>query len=45
MSVFIDGETDRCSRGEDINFQLLGFSVYGQVSGEKWLDDNLQVVD
>ena len=28
----VDGETDQCSRAEDINFELIGFSVYGQVS-------------
>ncbi len=31
VHVTVDGETDLCSRGEDINFQLLGFSVFGQV--------------
>lgn len=45
MSVVVDGETDRCSKGEDINFQLLGFSVYGQVSGLKVFDNKFfQVV-
>ena len=29
--VKVDGKTDQCSRGEDIDFELLGFSVYGQV--------------
>ena len=29
--VEVDGETDQCSRGEDINFQFLGFSVLGKV--------------
>ncbi|XP_064407676.1 BOS complex subunit NOMO1-like isoform X2 [Halichondria panicea] len=34
VHVTVDGETDLCSRGEDINFQLLGFSVFGQVVGD-----------
>lgn len=28
----VDGTTDQCSRGEDIDFELVGFSVFGQVS-------------
>ena len=31
VALVVDGETDLCSRGEDVNFELLGFSVYGQV--------------
>ena len=31
MDVMIDGTTDPCSRGEDINFQFTGFDVHGQV--------------
>ena len=30
----VDGETDKCSRAEDINFEMIGFSVYGQVSAD-----------
>ena len=32
VSLVVDGETDQCSRGEDINFNHVGFSVYGQVN-------------
>ena len=28
----VDGTTDQCSRGEDVDFELVGFSVFGQVS-------------
>ena len=31
MSLQVDGENDQCSRAEDINFELIGFSIYGQV--------------
>jgi hypothetical protein len=31
VSLVVDGKTDQCSRGEDINFNHVGFSVYGQV--------------
>ena len=27
----VDGTNDQCSRGEDIDFELVGFSVHGQV--------------
>jgi len=29
--LMVDGTNDQCSRGEDIDFELVGFSVYGQV--------------
>jgi len=29
--LVVDGMNDQCSRGEDIDFELVGFSVYGQV--------------
>ena len=32
VSLVVDGKTDQCSRGEDINFNHIGFSVYGQVN-------------
>ena len=32
VSLVVDGKTDQCSRGEDINFNHVGFSVYGQVN-------------
>ena len=31
MELLIDGTNDRCSRGEDINFQFTGFGVVGKV--------------
>ena len=31
MTLKVDGETDKCSRAEDINFEMIGFSVFGQV--------------
>ena len=31
VHLMVDGETDVCSRSQDINFDLLGFTVYGQV--------------
>lgn len=31
VSLMVDGTTDQCSRGEDIDFELVGFSVFGQV--------------
>ena len=31
VSLLVDGATDQCSRGEDIDFELVGFSVFGQV--------------
>ncbi|KAL5494365.1 hypothetical protein EMCRGX_G015685 [Ephydatia muelleri] len=31
VHLTVDGETDVCSRSQDINFDLLGFTVYGQV--------------
>ena len=31
VALKVDGGTDQCSRGEDINFEFLWFSVYGQV--------------
>lgn len=31
VSLMVDGATDQCSRGEDIDFELVGFSVFGQV--------------
>ena len=31
VSLKVDGETDQCSRAEDINFEIIGFSIYGQV--------------
>jgi hypothetical protein len=30
-SINFDGETDTCSRGEDVNFEFKGFSVMGKV--------------
>lgn len=32
VALVVDGKTDVCSQGEDINFDLLGFSIHGQVS-------------
>ena len=32
VHLMVDGETDVCSRSQDINFDLLGFTVYGQVT-------------
>ncbi|PIK34154.1 putative nodal modulator 1 [Apostichopus japonicus] len=34
VSVDIDGETDKCSRGEDINFRFIGFTVKGKVTNK-----------
>ena len=31
VALVVDGKTDQCSRGDDINFNHVGFSVYGQV--------------
>ncbi len=31
VHLSVDGKTDKCSRGEDIDFELQGFSIYGQV--------------
>ena len=31
VEVVVDAQTDRCSRGEDINFDHVGFSIFGQV--------------
>ena len=38
VELTVDGQTDPCSRGEDINFQFAGFPINGQVrSGDKTL--------
>ncbi|KAL3886602.1 hypothetical protein ACJMK2_026586 [Sinanodonta woodiana] len=34
IEVHIDGTTDKCSLGEDINFVFTGFSVYGKVTSK-----------
>ncbi|PIK59939.1 putative nodal modulator 1 [Apostichopus japonicus] len=34
VAVDIDGETDKCSRGEDINFRFIGFTVKGKVTNK-----------
>lgn len=34
VSVKVDGETDACSLGKDINFHFKGFAVIGKVSGK-----------
>lgn len=31
IELHIDGKTDQCSKGEDINFQFTGFGVVGKV--------------
>ena len=31
VELHIDGQTDKCSKGEDINFQFTGFGVVGRV--------------
>lgn len=31
VEINIDGKTDQCSRGEDINFQFTGFGLVGTV--------------
>ena len=31
VKISIDGETDICSRKEDIFFHFTGFTIYGQV--------------
>jgi hypothetical protein len=31
VDLNIDGATDKCSKGEDINFQFVGFAVEGKV--------------
>ena len=31
VSLKVDGKNDQCSRAEDVNFELIGFSVYGRV--------------
>ena len=31
IQLHIDGKTDECSKGEDINFQFTGFGVVGKV--------------
>jgi hypothetical protein len=31
VELVIDGKTDKCSLGEDINFQFTGFGVVGKV--------------
>jgi hypothetical protein len=33
VSLTVDGETDACSTGKDINFVFVGFAVSGKVSG------------
>lgn len=32
VSLKVDGETDACSLGQDINFHFQGFAVIGKVS-------------
>ncbi|XP_014667742.1 PREDICTED: nodal modulator 3-like isoform X2 [Priapulus caudatus] len=34
VDLVVDGTTDKCSRGEDINFQFKGFSILGQVTSK-----------
>ena len=41
VSLVVDGETDVCSRSQDVNFDLLGFTVYGQVLTPGWIACNL----
>ena len=38
VELNIDGTTDQCSRGEDVNFQFTGFGLIGTVRciGLKW---------
>ena len=31
VDLHIDGTTDKCSKGEDINFRFTGFAIKGQV--------------
>jgi hypothetical protein len=31
IEMHVDGSTDKCSLGEDINFRFTGFSVDGKV--------------
>lgn len=44
FSLLVDGETDKCSMAEDINFELLGFSIYGQVYKQLYLVNQLQTL-
>ena len=32
VDLHIDGETDKCSRNEDVNFRFTGFGVIGKVT-------------
>ena len=32
VDLLIDGQNDKCSKGEDINFQFTGFGVVGKVN-------------
>ena len=32
VMLVVDGKNDQCSKGEDINFDHVGFSIYGQAS-------------
>ena len=31
VKLHVDGSTDKCSKGEDINFLFTGFTIHGQV--------------
>jgi len=31
VKLHVDGSTDKCSKGEDINFMFTGFTIFGQV--------------
>ena len=31
VKLHVDGSTDKCSKGEDINFLFTGFTILGQV--------------
>jgi len=31
VKLMVDGTTDKCSKGEDIDFLFTGFAIFGQV--------------
>nr|KAG5688657.1 hypothetical protein BaRGS_017511 [Batillaria attramentaria] len=49
IDLHVDGTTDKCSLGEDINFKFTGFSVTGKATHPKWkfqkAETRVKVVD
>lgn len=44
VSVKIDGETDACSQGKDINFHFKGFAVIGKVSIKAYVSNGIIII-